>query len=614
MSDKRNYILQYTKYFNMKAPSVALQAGVLLLIGAVAGMAMSFIVHYPIFSHNYVELLVLGLSTGVLVVSLPALLTIVFVKATKRRMRLKHAMLATIMITALYAFFLVLDALLFHFRGSSTLFYLVLLLANACAYGYWYLVGKLAMAKGRSSAALAATQPILNILLYLPLGSYILGIGVPLNVTLIKLFAGMLVFLVAGNALLYLVDRPVKEIMDTSGTTIAVSMVSQWLYDLTNDVKVIGQEASVKRDLSVDVLAIRGKSGYKAVFVNPDIHFGPFAGVGGSVAPAALGDLVVKSAGCAPFVLHGPETLEDNPISATQVRIIGRQIEAVLSDKKLPFANAQGCLGIGNKNSCRAISIAIGDSNLVFLTRAPNVTEDMDREVGLRLKALAADAGRRNVILVDSHNSRYESAKSEDLGEIHIGNPYAKEYESAMMSAILKKGKEGVWFGSSYSKLKKRLGDPKDMGEGYTSACVFGFGRKRFGIVHFDANNMLPGFRGRIIGHVKEKFGIDIEVSTTDTHSINSLSLSASNALGRHTSVEKAIPAVDELIQSAMGRMERVSYAYKTVKIGNFAVWGKDADALIKRTSREVKRVLKYVVPLIVIATIIIAAWVIYIV
>ena len=419
MTDSRDYITHYTKYFNLRAPSSAFQAAVLLVIGAVSGVVMSLAVHYPIPAQGYFGLLVSGLSTGILVVSLPALLTVVFVKATKRRMRLKHVMLATLPITALYALFLIANAVLFHLKGSATIAYIVLLLANACTYGYWFLVGRLALGKGRSSAAIAATQPVLNILLYLPLGGYILSLGAPLNITLVKLFAGMVVFLVAGNALLYLVDRPVRRIMDTSGIKLAVSMVGQWLYDLTNDVKVIGQEAGVKRDLSVDVLAIKGGSGYKAVFVNPDIHFGPFAGVGGSVAPAVLGDLVVKSLGCAPFVLHGPETLEDNPISAAQLQILCRQVGSVLSDGKMRFRRARGNLSVGQRNSCRAINLSVGDANLILLTRAPNVTEDMDRDVGLRLKAVAADAGRRSVLLVDSHNSRFESAKPRELGEIH---------------------------------------------------------------------------------------------------------------------------------------------------------------------------------------------------
>ncbi len=534
MADSRDYITHYTKYFNLKAPSVAVQAAVLLLMGAVSGVAMSLVVHYPPMAQDYFGLLVSGLSTGILVISLPALLTVAFIKATKRKMKLKHAMLATITITALYAVFMIADAVLFHVSGSIAMAYIILLLANACIYGYWFLMGKFALGKGKSSAAIAATQPVLNILLYLPLGSYILALGAPLNVTLIKLFAGMLVFLAAGNALLYVLDRPVKRNMDTSGIKLVVSMVSQWLYDLTNDVKVIGQEASVTRDLSMDVLALRGKGGYKAVFVNPDIHFGPFAGVGGSVAPALLGDLIVKSQGCAPFVLHGPETLEDNPISAAQIRSIGKRIEAALSDGGMVFSEARGGLGIGRRNSCRAINISMGDSNLVFLTRAPKVTEDMDREVGAWLRAVAADAGRRSVVLVDSHNSRFETAKASELEEIHRGNPCVGEYEAALKESLSVKGTRRILFGSAYNRLKKPLGNPKDMGEGYTSACVFGFGGRLFGIVYFDANNMLPEFRSRIIRHVREKFGIDIEVCTTDTHSINSLSLSASNSLGRH--------------------------------------------------------------------------------
>jgi predicted neutral ceramidase superfamily lipid hydrolase len=615
MPDSRHYITHYTKYFSKQAPNGGILAVVLLLIGALSGIAMSFAVHYQIIAQDYPGLLISGLSTGVLVISLPALLTIVFVKATNRRMRLKHAALATIIITVLYAVFLIADSVLFHFLGSMAVAYIVLLLANACAYGYWFLLGSLVMGRRRSSAAIAATQPVLNILFYLPLGSYILNFGAPLNITLIKLFAGMVVFLAAGNAFLYVVDRPVKRIMDTSGIKLAVSMLNQWLYDLTNDVRVIGKDAGVKRDLRVELLAIRGKGGYKAVFVDPDIHFGPFAGVGGSGGTVALGDLIVRCGGGAPFVMHGTETLEDNPISAAQVGIIGKQIAAFLSDRGIRPRKAWGDFAVGQKNGCRALNVSVGDSNLILLTRAPEVTEDMGRDLGLRFRAIAADAGRRSVMFVDAHNSRFESAKSEELEEVHLGNPHVREYESAIRESIAADGGRGrIAFGSSCNKLRKLVGNPKDMGDGYTSACVFGFGDRRFGIVHFDSNNMLPGFRSKIVGHLREKFGIEVEVSTTDTHSTNSLGLSASNSLGRHASIEKVMPLVDDLVQGAISGMEPASYSYRSIRIGNFAVWGKDADALIERTSREVKRILKYVVPALVIATFIIAAWVIYIV
>lgn len=125
---------------------------------------------------------------------------------------------------------------------------------------------------------------------------------------------------------------------------------------------------------------------------------------------------------------------------------------------------------------------------------------------------------------------------------------------------------------------------------------------------------MLPGFRKRVIEHAREKFGMPVEVCTTDTHSINSLSMSASNSLGRYTNVERVLPIIDSMLSRALSEMEPAQYAYRSIRIGNFAVWGKNADALIEETSREVKHVVKYAVPALVVAAFIIASWVIYIV
>ena len=201
-----------------------------------------------------------------------------------------------------------------------------------------------------------------------------------------------------------------------------------------------------------------------------------------------------------------------------------------------------------------------------------------------------------------------------ELSEIHKDSPYVKDYKSA----IIQSGKGGkareVSFGSAQDRIARLLDRPKDIGAGYTSVGVFGFGKERFAIIYFDANNMLPSFRRRLLDHVKNKFGIDAEVCTTDTHSINALNLAASNSLGRHTGLDKVIPILDPMIERALGSMEPVKYAYSRITLGDFAVWGKEADKLLESTSKEVKRIFKYAVPLLVVATFIIAAWVIYVV
>ena len=59
-----------------------------------------------------------------------------------------------------------------------------------------------------------------------------------------------------------------------------------------------------------------------------------------------------------------------------------------------------------------------------------------------------------------------------------------------------------------------------DLGHGYSSVGLFDFAGRKFAMVYIDANNMLPGFRNSVIKRIKERYGIDSEIYTTDTHSI----------------------------------------------------------------------------------------------
>jgi putative membrane protein len=614
MPDSREYITRYVKYFNLKAPSSFAQAMILFFIGAISGIVSGIIIHPDIFG-DFADIAVSGMSTGIFVISIPALLTVVLIKTVKRKMQLKHAMLSTLMIALPYAILLMIDSVVFQKTMNTVIAYLFLILINAGIYGYWFIVGKFVIGRRNVVIFFAAVQPLLNVLFYIPMESYILNTTLPLGLTLIKLFAGMSVFLATGYAFLFIIDRPVKRTLETSGINLLSAMVGQWLFNLTNDVKVIGYGAGIKRNLNMELLMLRGKKGYKGIFVNPDIHFGPFQGVGGSVAPLQIGDMLIRKYNSAPFVLHGPLDIQDNPIITSQVYAVTKKAESTIGEtKKNDFERAYGTLGVGEDDRCRAINLRVGNAGLLLLTKAPYVTEDMTREVGMVLRSTASEFGLKNSILIDAHNSRFESANAEELKGIQKGSSYIAHYQKAIELSAVKGDEKRVSFGASYSRLAVPLSNPKDIGEGYTSVCIFKFGSRKFCVFYFDANNMLPEFRNALLEHVKGKYGMDAEVCTTDTHSINTLSRSASTSLGRYTKAEKAMPIIDTMIKKALKDMEPVSYAYKKADIVNFPVWGGMADKLIESTNKEVRRMLKYVAPLLVVFAFIAAAWAIYVV
>ncbi|MDE1823520.1 MAG: DUF2070 family protein, partial [Candidatus Micrarchaeota archaeon] len=463
MPARKGDLTKYATYFNMSVPGILAQLAILLALGAVVGILAVFIIHMRSLDGVF-KLALYGLSSGIFVISMPAILTVITIKGMKRSMRIKHAMFAVLAISTIYSIFLLLGDLLYMLSNSTFAAYLLLLLGNAGVYGYWFFINKLAVGQKKSAAITASIQPLLNVLFYIPFGRYILDFNVPIEAILIKLYSGMLVFLAIGYLVIYIIDRPAKRELEISGVALFGSMVGQLLFEFTKDTKILGS-GGVKRDVNVDILVLKRKNRYKAVFVKPDLHYGPFANIGGSVITEQLGRRIISNYKASPFIVHGADNIDDNPISTSQVESLNRHIiERIDAMKDKSFVPSVGSIGMGRDGQCRSINIRINSTNLLTLTKAPSVTEDISRDMGLRMERSASLNGASRTILIDAHNSRFESAPSDDLRGIYDGSPYVRRYENAIRSAARRTGSSRMLFGSSTRRLSSMLINARDLG------------------------------------------------------------------------------------------------------------------------------------------------------
>ncbi len=612
MPDGKRDITHFTKYFGLEMPRAPYLALILLLLGAATGILAELILSFM--SSSPYSIALYGASAGIVMVALPAMLTAILIKVMNRRLKLRHAFVGVIAVSIAYSLFLIADAVIFRFTQSYVLVYIVFLLANGFIYGYWFMISRVVFNHRKSPVVTAAIQPLLNILLYLPASGYLLSIQLPLNLVLIKLWAAMLVFLVCGYSILYVMDRPSKRELNFSGVELMGAMINQWLYDVVHDNDIL-KDSGIERDVPVELLVLQKGRTDRAVFVKPEIHYGPIAGVGGAGTTEHLGAELAK-AGATPFVLHGGVNLEDNPISANQIPKLSRSVLSRLNS--LPgssFSEAKGAFAIGQAGPCRAIAIKINDLCMIMLTKAPRVTEDLDREVG---RYLAGVARRyvKNVILLDAHNTRFESASDDELRGVYPGSKYVKLYERAIHSAMKELSKRPplqLNFGSASSTPSSSI-HRKDLGKGPLSVAIFRFGSRSFCIVYFDSNNLLPSFRKSILSHIKSKYGMDAEVCTTDTHAVNTLSLSAANVLGRETTPAMILPALDLLLGKAVKSTGPVRASYSLFMLKDFKVWGHGSEDTVTKVSRDIIHLGKKRLPLLIAAFFILAVCAIYIV
>ena len=329
MTDRNRDVTKFSKYFAMGVPGVPLQALLLILIGAIAGGSSGLLIHLN--SGRLAYFLEAGIGAGIMIISLPAALTVIIKKASKRRLKLKHAFFGVLVISAVYAVLIISNAAIFALLNKPLIAYLMLIVSNAGIYGYWFIVDRVVMSSKRKPLILAAVQPVLNIFFFLPVGKYILDLDISVLPSLIKLWAGMAVFMCVGYAILFFIDRPAKKAIKMSGVDILSAMVSQWLYNITNEANIF-HNLSTKKDIDLKVLAIRGRNGLKAVFAKPSIHYGPFAGAGGSIATEVIGKAIAEKYTATPVVMHGAVNMEDNPINKEQVYKISRSITRAIDE------------------------------------------------------------------------------------------------------------------------------------------------------------------------------------------------------------------------------------------------------------------------------------------
>ncbi|MEM0201235.1 MAG: DUF2070 family protein [Candidatus Micrarchaeaceae archaeon] len=610
MPDEKRDVTRFTKYFSLNFPGISTLILILIIFGIISGILGEYILN-P--NSNIIYLLISGASLGITIIAFPGILTGLLFKAMKRSLKLKHALIVVLVITITYAAFFILSVFTYKFTNSYTLALIPILLSDAGIYGYWFIINKVVLNQRRTMVFTAALQPVLNALIFIPVSNILFAVNVSPMYVLVKLLAGIIAFMCCGYLILFIMDRPSKKLANFSGVEIMSAMIGQWLYGSKNNLKPL-EKMGTTRDVPVSLLAFKSKNKYKAIFVKPNIHYGPIQGLGGSVTTELLGNRIKTTYGATPFILHGAVNIEDNPVNSSDVNIIWNLINKELKSKNNKyFETSFFSIKKANVDNCTALGIKLNSSILMTLTKAPLVTEDIDSDIGSNFESLPLKEGF-NCILIDAHNSRFETADAQELKGIYKGSKYVSKYTDAILSVVryFKTSKnEKLLFGSSSIKLKNYLKN-YDIGPGYMSVAIFKSKKQNFCMVYFDSNNIAPKFRSNIIDYIKNRYQLTAELYSTDTHAVNTLALSASNVLGKFTKEKDLLPYLDKTIEQALASLEEVKQYQTVLTAKNFKVWGKGSEEAIMRASRQIIKRGKKAVPFIVVSFFIIAAWAIY--
>ncbi len=471
----------------------------ILLLGVVFGI----VINAP--SLSGLDLVAKGAMDGMLLLTIPALLSAISIKLMIYKMPFKRITATTLLGELIYAitygsgFFL----------ASSTPLYsqLIIVFGAALVFVLWYTIARLIFVLKYRSLLFAGIQLLFHVAFLLSSSILYFDSGLPLSIA--KFYIAALILLGALYLFFFVINAPMKRNIGISSTDAIALFASQWLYnskEIEKTFERIGEHAKTM----VGVMAFRRKNGM-VLFVVPYVHFGPFGNLGGSEFSSLLPKALSKKHDAETFVFHATVTHDLNPISSSELRPL---VDACNSSLKgAEFKPAKVALSIGRFSECEAQMLKFNDDAFISLTRAPEVTEDVDFGVGLAMMA-EAEKNVRSAIMVDQHNS--ETGK---LAKFMPGDEVCYNYLQAVKRVSEQQ--------SASSKLMVGVAtahaDSGLIGDAGIKVAAISSSPLSL-LVVIDCNGITPDFRDTIISELKgSRKDVHVSVFTTDTHKVNSV-------------------------------------------------------------------------------------------
>ena len=514
-------------------------------------------------------------------------------------LKIKHSMFLSVLSMTILGIIIIIGCIISQiFRVD--IFLNSMLFGCVIIYGFNTLVFW-ATSKVRFSVAAITglIQPILILTMYtlitfLFIDASFMGPAI-IQITL-KAIVAAVIFVMAIYAFIRVIASPFKKNLGI-GVLDLLSLFIAHMNEGSNSLEGLFENMSEAIDTIVTFVSFKTENGIKALFISPSVHPGPLGDLGGSNMPTLLANKFDHFT----MVAHGPSTHDFNPIAVSEIDKIEdsvkRGIERVEyspdASKFLRYNSEKANIGVQFFN----------DGMVILSTFAPEAVDDIEFGVGLSM--MAQSRSRCNVkdsVIVDCHNSF-----TPESGEVLPGNSEVFQLMDVIDKINPNQEKYEVKVGC-YEDTMGSLDKHEGIGDSGIKTMVVEVGNQRTAYVLFDSNNMEVGFRQEIIDGVSDLEIDEIEVMTTDTHTVNTLSRGY-NPIGISKRPE-IIQYVRNSILEAINDLEKVEVGTGTEKIKNLNTFGPKNSTELISTISSVVAVSKIIAPVLLItALLIVIMW-----
>ncbi|TFG26123.1 MAG: DUF2070 family protein [Promethearchaeota archaeon] len=339
----------------------------------------------------------------------------------------------------------------------------------------------------------------------------------------------------------------------------------------------VGIESNVK----IQYLAIRSENSkdLKGLFVVPHVHFGPFKTCGSSDLP----ELIYKSfRDNIPGVTAYHTTTDHTQNLTTQAEVnkvltrIKSDIQSIKNNPNLDWKKEVKDFSRKIFNNSKIIGMEVNNVPVMFLTRHPLPSDDIQAEIGQKIKKIGQWNKYKEVMLIDSHNSIIGDEILVIKNSIE-GKELVGVSEKFLTSKSRKMNQQvPLLYGVAYDPMEK-FSETDGIGYGGIVVHLFknSITNQKTAMIHFDANNAYVDIRSYILNMLQNR-GIERgEITTSDSHTVaRQLTSRGYSPLGDKIKLPVLIENLDKLLQEAEKNLEPVEFYYFDSTVEDVRIWG----------------------------------------
>ncbi|HTT35599.1 MAG TPA: DUF2070 family protein [Thermoplasmata archaeon] len=372
----------------------------------------------------------------------------------------------------------------------------------------------------------------------------------------------------ASLLLLRAADRPLRREFGISGVSLIrplLDHVNERDPGATATIESFFGRFALPADLRLTIVAFDAGGSTKATIVLPTVHPGPFAALGASDLPRKMGEALGPRAGTV-FVPHTPCNHDLDLPTSREVDRVGAAAKALFAGLPSPGPARASPLVEGRPGGL-ARAQTLGDVTLLFVSRAPEPTDDIDFSVADQLHRESAPG--RVLAVVDAHNSYVEGE-----GDIVYGTPAATTLLSDGAAAIAAAARATV---PGTIEVGRAVTDGYSIGtqgigpHGIRVLAIRAAGTTT-AYVLIDGNNLVRGLRARVLAPLGDLVGA-AEVMTTDNHVVHEVD-GGINPVGERYPIHRLAADVRSTVERAVADLTPVSVRAGEVGIPSVPVLG----------------------------------------